>query len=365
MSLVERHPVSWSVALLLTAALPAAEAPAQSVVLKPKYTAGHTGYLELDEQVTQTLRGGMFGPDGRKFDFRHLRGLAQKVEASSPGEGAKLAMTFDRIQLQSSFAGMGQSNSFDSDVDDPKDESNPLANAVGGMLGMTMRMEVDADGNVKSFSGMKEILAKMEEAAAGNPMFEQMVRRELRDDSARVEWGEKMMALFPNKEVKVGETWTRTLREPTQNVGELIWEYHCKLERLGVENGRQVAVVACDGTIRRASEEPAEAGPMGMKLEKLTGRFTGGGTFDVDRGEFVKQNQTTEMNIVMAGPGAAETQPADPEAGKMKVDLASTRTVSVLSPAEREKQKGENRRKAEEKKAQEKAEDEAPEEDED
>lgn len=314
---------------------PPQEANAQSVLLKPKYVQGRTTYLEISQSIENTLSEAGDGP-ARKGTFQRAFGVWHKVEAASPDRGARIVLTYDRVHL--SIATPMGSTSFDSDVDDPADTSNPLAMAMGPMLGMSMTMELDKDNRIASFTGMEAIRKRIEETTGGGPMYGQ-IKDELVDDGYRVMWGESRFVFYANKEVRVGDSWTRSLRQRDAALGELVFEYNCKLQRAGTEDGRKVAVVAYVATIRPAPTGEPQPDAIGRVSKLVAGEFKGTATYDLERGAFVKQASEgwTKINI---------TSSDAVDAGRnVTLDQKIKSATCLLTEAERQKQKLENRRK--------------------
>jgi hypothetical protein len=311
------------------------EAYAQAVLLKPKFVQGRTTYLEISQSIENTLSEAGQGP-ARKGTFQRTFGVWHKVEAASPDRGTRVVLTYDRIHL-SIGTPMG-STSFDSDVDDPTNTSNPLAMAMGPMLGMSMTMELDEDNRIASFTGMEAIRKRIEGTTGGGPMYGQ-IKDELVDDGYRVMWGDSRFVFYANKVVRVGDSWTNSLRQRDAALGELVFEYNCKLQRAGTEDGRKVAVVAYVATIRPASSGEPQPDAIGRVSKLIAGEFEGTATYDLERGAFVRQASEgwTKINI---------TSSDAVEAGRnVTLDQKIKSATRLLTEAERQKQKLENRRK--------------------
>ncbi|HUU97983.1 MAG TPA: DUF6263 family protein [Phycisphaerae bacterium] len=313
------------------------EAKAESVLLKPKFVQGRITYLELNEEIEHTIVSGVPSESPTKMTARQTFGVWHKVEAVSPAGITRIVLTYDRIRQV--FEGPMGSRSFDSDADDPADTSNVLAMAMGPMLGMPMTMELDKDNNVTSFSGMEAVRKRIEETTGGGPIYNR-IKAELDDDSYRMLWGESRLALYANKEVKVGDSWTRTLKQHDRALGELIFTYNCELKSLGTENGRKTATVAYTATVAQAPGSKPEPDPDGTVRRLDFGAFEGTALYDVERGEFVKQASEARIKISMTAPSAGDAGISGTLEQKIKSSLG------VLTKTERQKQKLENQKKA-------------------
>jgi len=311
------------------------QAAADSILLKPKFTPGRITYVELKQDIDQTI-GGITDAPSIETTVRHTFGVWHKVEAVSPSKGTRIVLTYDRVCM--SIDGPMISESFDSDVDDPRDESNMVAAAMGPMLGMPMTMELDKDNQVTSFTGMDAIRKRIEETTGGGMMYQQM-KDELDDESYKAMWGESLLILYANKEVKVGDSWTRTLEHKSGAMGDLVSEYKCTLKSIGTEDGRKVAIVAYKATVSRAPDSESKPNAMGIVTKLDSGEFEGTATYDVERGEFVKQVSEGRVKVKMTPPGA------EAEEAGMTLDQKIKSRVAVLAEAERQKQKIENQKK--------------------
>lgn len=327
----------------LTGVLPAAAlvlmtaaAGAQSVNLKSQFKPGSICYVETDQQIDQKLSGGQFG-EGMVVRVHQIMGVDQKVEGGADG-AVKVLLTYARILQSIESPMMPKAVAFDSDG--PKESRNEmLADIFDPMLGKTMTMTVDQGGKITSFSGMKPILAQLEEHAAGNILYEQM-KHGLDDDTMRHSWGTSRMLYFPNKEVKVGDTWKSTVTQPSPLTGDLEQEYNCKFERVVEEDGRKLAVVSYTALTRVAKGARPAAGT-DVDIQFASGAGKGTVWLDVAAGELARLEEDSESKLVMGGgPGADASTP------KIDVTVKMRQQTNVLTPAQREKQKAENARKA-------------------
>lgn len=333
--------------LLTTVAVSYGRADAQSVMIQPKHKAGETTYLEQCMEANQVIEGGQM-PGKMEFAVKRIYGLTRKIDSAS-ADGAKITMTFDRA-MQTIDSTMVEA-AFDSDCPGGDDEAPMLAGPFKALLGGTFKMELDKDGQVKQFSGMKPILEKVEEVAAGNMMAQQL-QSELTDDRGRETYGEMMYLMYPNKEVKVGEAWKKTFRGTIPRVGKIVSRYDFKLDRLSEEAGRKVAVVTYTSTTEKdTTGKPIDDGMHGMEAE-VKGASNGTMTYDIERGTIVKNVSNNQMAIEMNPPksekkkGDADDDDDDDAPAKgMKIDVKLKQVTSILSEADRAKQKEEAAKK--------------------
>jgi hypothetical protein len=329
--------IGFAAALLL-----AGSSAAQSVSLKPKFTAGKTDYFEQNEDIEQTMKGPM-APEGMTMKIKQIYGLKRTVEAAEKDK-SRIKYTYDR--LAAAFDGpMMPPIDYDSDRKTNDVDAETYEQIFKLMLGESVKAEIGPDGRAQNVTGMKDIVAKVDKEVAGNMFWPQM-KGYFTDESFGVQMINMRAGLLPNKDVKPGDTWTATLREKMPNVGTLVNELKCTLKGVDKKDGRTVATIEYDGKISSEPAEKAEPNEMGMTAKVDSGETKGVAEFDVDAGDFVRTQVETKMNmsVAMGGGGAAP----DGEAG-MKLSLRTKGGIRSISDKERAEQKKANSEKSAEK----------------
>jgi hypothetical protein len=337
-----------------------------AVLLKPKHEPGRTRYIE--SHMTVDMSQSVGDAPGMKGKIERTYGVMQKITSGTEA-GGKWQMTFDRVAQDFAFPGM--SAMFDSDDPDNEDASPTLAAFLKPMLGMSIDLEVDAAGNISSCNGMKDILAKIEKG--GPNTFAMMLKPEMTDDRAKTSWGDALLVLYPNKKVKVGDTWKTTAEINAPQLGKILTDYDCKLEKITDQAGRKVAIVGYK-SVSRLTEAPAET-PAAKKpaaddddeadedsddkdkpaekpaksANQLNATSVGTAVFDAQTGEMLTRSDegTSQIQMTLAG------------AGKMKIEQKLKQEIKIVPEADRNKVKAELEKKhAAEKKADEDSDDE-------
>jgi len=310
----------------------------ESVMLKARFPDGVTNYLSISEVTSQTIEAeGMPGGKMQMTNKRHM-GVMQSSSAEKDGS-AKVVMTFDRVSMQGDNPMVGRLV-YDSDMPSP-DDAPYIRQILEPMLGMSMTMVVDADANITAFTGMADIVRKIEDSASANPLL-MMIKPSLTDDVAKSEWGRSRLAFLPNREVKVGESWDVSYTEELPQLGKFEFKWNCKLNGVEKEDGRRIADISYTGEMRQIEKSDATNAP---DTERAT--FSGEADFDVDRGQLVERENKLDMVLKVPSMGG----------GTAKVTIDQTETMEIISKAERKKQKEANRAKAEKMKAAAKADD--------
>lgn len=305
---------------------------ADTVMLRPKFKQGDSRYIELDQQVVQKRTGQSTPGGSMTIHMRRTYGFIQEVKATSASK-TYLNLTFDRVS-QKFDAGPMANFYFDSDAPAHEDTDEQVADAMSPMLGKTLQLELDKDFHVTMASGMIPLRDLVGKALGQNMLLRQILWQELDDARAKVMYGETRFALYPNKEVKVGDEWTRTFTDKHPQIGEALHTYHCKLDRISEESGRKVAIITFEGTVaNKASAAGAadETDPM-----KVDGQFTGTGTFDIDQGLVVKSSLEGKTKLRTLDEEGKESKSG------INIDMEIKSTWTVMPLAEREKIKAEN-----------------------
>lgn len=315
-------------------ASPTPPAAAQdTVLLKPRHTVGRLGYYELEQNARQELIGTQVPGGSSRGKLRRVNGFIEKIEQVEPGL-TTLTLTYDRVcQVHDNTPTL---DLFDTDNPRLEHTSEELGAALTQLLGMPLNFTLDADGRVKSIIGMMEIRNKLAKNLRGN-RFLGNLGKELTDEKAKMAYGEHRFALYPNREVKVGETWTRQLQDVVPQVGRIFFEYKCKLDRLAEENGRKVAIVTYTGTVKKDPDDKGPHGPSGTF--NMTGDFAGDAVFDIELGEFVRIKQTNKSTLEQQVVGGSTVSEDDPPSLRINVVVETAAKFCSLEERAKEKDK--------------------------
>jgi hypothetical protein len=177
------------------------------------------------------------------------------------------------------------------------------------MLGRTLTLDVGKDLSVGPLTGWQAYLDGVEETAAGGIVFEPM-RDELSESSMRFLLGEARLAMYAGKEVRAGDGWTRSIRYSSLTMGEVLYEYRCRMDGVKVEDGRKQAIIHYEVDIRRAPGSPPPPSIMATVTEFDTGHAAGTAVFDVERGLIVQESEESLIQFRATGPGPSPDRPS-------------------------------------------------------
>jgi hypothetical protein len=327
-------------ATLLSAAV-ASSALAQSVTPRPHLAPGCTAYIETTTQAKQTIQNPA-GGQPMSFQFEILTGLLRRVE-SADADGAKLTHRYDRQRIKADSPMM--SGEFDSDIR-TDDEGLEFAEIFSPLIGESYTIELGPDHMVKTVSGMDKIADKMRQEAGFNPMVAQFTREmtnEQTADELNAQFG-----LYANKEIKTGDKWSKTLTREAGPLGKTTAQYEFTADKVTAEQ----ATVSYTATMKQESPA-ADTGNPGIKALHLTeGKITGTAVFDGRTGALTKDEQTTQIKVELELAGAAGGgDDGEQAAPRLAMEADVKQTVTVMSEADRAKQKAEHEAKAKEMKA--------------
>lgn len=322
-------------AALLAALAPAAAA--QSVKLQPLLAPGTTTYVETTAEAKQSIQN-PGGGGAMTFEFEMLTGMLCKVE-SADGDGAKLTHTYDRQCVKADSPMI--SGEFDSDIR-TDDELLEFAEIFGPSIGESFTVELGPDRMVKAVTGVDKVADKIKQAAGFNPLVAQFTN-EMTNEQTADELNTRY-ALYPNKEVKAGDKWSRTLHRTAGPLGKMATEYEFTVDSVTSDT----AIVKYTGAMKQ--EAPAtETGNPGIKaMHVKEGAIKGTATFDARSGALMKDEQTTQIKVELelSSPGGGEEGDGEQAAPRLNMHADVEQVVRFTSEQERAREKADNEAKA-------------------
>ncbi|MCB9638619.1 MAG: hypothetical protein H6727_06900 [Myxococcales bacterium] len=125
---------------------------------------------------------------------------------------AKVEVLFKRIYFKvQTIQGVFEYNSAK-----PPEKIPPLAQGFAALLGRRFVMEITSHGKVVGLEGVDKMLEDvMRSLQAGSPQQRAQLQMQLKQQFGNValrQMMEQMMAIYPERSIKVGESWGKTLR---------------------------------------------------------------------------------------------------------------------------------------------------------
>lgn len=317
----------WLFTLAIGAAGSAALAE-ESIDLRAKFLPGRTYYVESEAEVKAASKTPM-----GDFNVTLQIKIGMLTENASLERGVRLAQTIDRAAFEFDSS-MGHSF-YDSDIPD-EEQSEQWGQILAPQVGMTLYIELDADNQVKSCSGMEEIVTKIDSGVTAGNMFWAYDKPRYTNERHQQSWGNGALSIFPNRTVRQGDTWTATYVEELAELKDFRFDCTYTLDQITKSEGRTLAMISFKGKVDDSDRKYEGDGmmPIGnIKLEKAT--LTGTATIDVASGELIRREDRAEIAF-SATMGAGETGPAVSSSREIK------RTYTIKSPAERSAEKEKN-----------------------
>jgi hypothetical protein len=269
-----------------------------------------------------------------KISYRDETGYIRRVRAAG-AEGAQVEIEFDRRAMSFSHPMMGN-QTFDSDSGAPAEDNNSMSLVAAPWVGKKLMLTVAPDNGVQKMEGFKELLEAIDNSALGDQLYENL-RSGFTEEQIGRSMHSGLFDVYPDKPVQVGDTWTRTVRNPAPQLGTLEITYQVKLAAVEERAGRKVAVLEYKAETKLLD---AAEGPMG-KAEMKSSKGEGTTVVDVESGMPLANDAKGVRELVIRGPAQGD-QPG-PE---LQINGKVSSHMKVMSEAERGEQKEANRKAA-------------------
>lgn len=196
-----------------------------------------------------------------------LMGMSMNQEGMS-GPNHKMSATIDKIKMDMNMPGMGEMK-FDSEM---PDTTNPAAASFIDLVGKKMSMEMTQSGEI--IKG--DELEGLDQVNMGN---------------LGTQFG-----FYPDKPVKVGDSWEKSSTQNVQNMSMLL---KAKYTLKSVDGDK--AVVECDGTfsIDHSKSTGDPAADARLKEMKMEGTQKGTMELEVSTGMLVKTDLVQDIKMTM------------------------------------------------------------------
>lgn len=284
--------------------LPVLPLAAQDAVeLKPELKTGKKYTIEQQQKVTSTITMGDATVE-TKMDMAQTMSMA--VKALEGSGNREISMSVDGVKAKMNM--LGQEMSYDSA--DPANANPLLGTALGQMVGKDFQVVIDEKNEVVEVKGFDELTA----GGAANPLQGAALSDEMMTQMLEGLSGKRG---FPDKPVKVGDTWTESFSMPVPQIGELKVEAAYKYEGKATppDGAKELDKISFTGTMKMASDTTA-TGPSGVGIR--IGDSTMEGTVFFDQGEAFVSYSTTEVAMNM-----------QVDNGEQTMDVPSKQTITV------------------------------------
>lgn len=205
------------------------------------------------------------------------------------GASKTITSYIDRIKMNMNMAGMDFT--VDSENKTAADDKNPMAmmnKIFGAVTGRRFVMKVNAEGKVEEVTGVNVMAGAMADSMGleGNDRKEMMEKfsQSFNEKQMKGQF-ERFLYIFPNKEVKVGDTWDRSSEVSGQMAGKYKSTYTVK---------------EIEGDMVTLEEKTKIEGEMDQ-ADNLNGKVSGVLVVDSKSGLVVNADQDIVMNLEKSG----------------------------------------------------------------
>jgi len=240
-------------------------ATAQQYDLKLNLKKGqkYTQAMVMDLNMTESISGQEINVLSKmQFEFKQqVKSITAKGDFVMESEYSRVAMTMDA---------MGQKMAYDSNDKDTVGGNGDFMKAFGNIIGKKFQVTLTPKGKVVEIKGLKEIIDAMG-SGKDDPTTQKLLESTL-DEKKLTSSFESSYHIFPDKPVKVGESWTQKSNVESMFPMDISTGYTLK----DVSNG--VAKISASGDFSMKKDD-FESNGMKMKIN-FTGTYTG--TYDLD-----------------------------------------------------------------------------------
>ena len=304
--MISRWLVRGSAALLLLAAF-AADAVAQAVPLRYKWTQGDVLVYRTVVRTASSATGGPRGPE--TFEQTMTQTIKLTVAAVNPADGsATLRQTIDAVSIElTTPAGKVSYDSAQPPAEDADPRVIAMSKTLGGMVGEPISITVTPAGAVRRIDGAARIAEKLIGNLPRDPMsgaLAQNIKGMLSDDAQRAAL-EQSFSRLPEQPVNVGDTWTAEQAVGAASTGRMLGKSTFTLKAIEGTGDAAVARIAVALTLRQ-DEVPSGGASTVLKLGAGS-KGEGELLFNVGRGRVETNTMRTDMptTITMRAPDGA------------------------------------------------------------
>ena len=271
--------------ILLIALTLGATAQQYDLKLNLKKGQHYTQAMVMDLQMTESISGQDINVTTKmQFEFK------QEVKSKTSNGDFVLENEYSRVVMN--LDAMGQKMSYDSQVKDTSESGimKSLATSFSKIMGKKFQVTLSAKGKVIAVTGLKEILAALK-SGTEDPAAQKMIEGTL-DEKKITSNFESSYHIFPDKPVKVGDSWSQQSSMESMFPMDIKTGYTLQAVKDGI------AKISANGDFTMKKDD-YEANGMKMKVD-FTGTYSG--TYDMD----IKTGINKKGTILMPMKGTME-----------------------------------------------------------
>lgn len=289
-------------AFTLAAIIMPASAETKSITIKQSMPVGK----RIEQSMTLNQKMNMAGgPNGQGMKMSNKMLMDMSMEISKLGKDQKKAVT--KFEKASMNVDMGfAKQEFSSENDD----GNPFTKLVGKSFDIIF----DENDEVVDVKGADNLLG---DPADLGPMAQ--MAEAFNGDQMKQNISQGMLQNVPEKELKIGDSWTFDMTFPMpNNMGDLKFDGTYTIQKFAEYEGNECAVIAMEGTLAGDGAKEIDAGGQKVSMEFKESDFEGEIYFDNKLGLPRKSDTLTKMKMNMTVAGM-----------EMSMDMTMTQILKV------------------------------------
>ena len=286
--------INFFAAILLVAVI-SCNNSGKKITLQPNFKAGDVYTLDYNINMDQDVMG-------MKNKIGMDMGYKLGIKDADPKTGFTIDMNFSRIAMNMSMAAMSINYDSEKKNDAAGDTSTGpsgminkmMRTILGGMLNKSAMVKMTTAGEVKEVTGFKEIMEAVADSAVKavpnmtKDQMQQSMGGAMNEEQIKSVF-QQIFSIYPQKEVSMGETWTRDLTTSQNNIPMKISSTYKVVE---INEKDNEIILDVNGKIATQGEGEIKQNGMTIKMN-MTGTQSGKITVDTKTG-FIKQGKLTQ-----------------------------------------------------------------------
>ena len=229
---------------------------------------------------------------GGDMDF----GFNMKVNDVDAQGNRMLSSTYDVIRFKMNAMGMDMGYDSKNVGDTTKENmmSGMFRKIFAGMLGKTFKMTMSQKGEISKIEGLQEMVQSMSDhldiPENMKAQMQKQMQQSFSDDQIKQSF-EQGFGFYPDKPVKVGDSWTKNM---TRNMNNMSMNMDSKYSVKEVNE--KTVVLDITGVIKAGGKDSSATAGMDMKGDSK-------GTMEIERSTGMAKKGTMDMTIKITAPG--------------------------------------------------------------
>lgn len=272
--------------------------------------------MTIDQKISQTIQG-------QRQDMTQTMGMGYSFDVVEVDENGMVSVKFTYHSVRLKQAGAMGTIEYDSSS--PPDVVPPPARAFAALMGEGFSVKFSPEGHVKDVWGVDTMITNMMEKLdiPEGPMKDSMEQnlRNQYSDQALKQMMENMFAIYPDRLVGIGDSWTKriVISRGFPMILDNTWTLKSRKDG--------VAIIEAHSTVKPNLEAaPEEIGSMGVISYNLSGKQEGTMEMEEATGMTIRSKLTQQLS----GQVMMKPTPQMPEGMSWPISMESTISYETL-----------------------------------